>query len=133
MTVKNQYSFPLISKLVFKLQSTKYFTKLNVYQSFNNIHIKPRNKWKTVFCMNYRISESLVMFFGMNNSPAIFQTMMNNIFQDLIAEGIMIVYLDDILIFIQTLEEYYKTIYKVLEVLAKWKLLLYSKKYKFNK
>ena len=73
------------------------------------------------------------MFFGMNNSLAIFQTMINNIFQDLIAEGIMIVYLDDILIFIQTLEEYCKIIYKVLEVLAKWKLLLYSKKYKFNK
>ena len=58
---------------------------------------------------------------------------MNNIFQDLIAEEIMIVYLDDILIFIQTLEEHCKTVYKVLEVLAKWKLLLYSIKCKFNK
>jgi len=55
----------------------------------------------------------------MNNSPVIFQTIMNNIFQDLIAEGIMIVYLDDILIFIQTLKEHCKTVYKVLEVLAK--------------
>ena len=69
--------------------------------------------------MNCRISKSLVMFFGMNNSPTIFQTIMNNIFQDLIAEEIMIVYLDDILIFIQTLEEHCKTVYKVLEVLAK--------------
>ena len=69
--------------------------------------------------MNCRISESLVMFFDINNSPAIFQTMMNNIFQDFIAEGIIIVYLDNILIFIQTLEEHCKTVYKVLEVLAK--------------
>jgi len=46
------------------------------------------------------------MFFGMTNSPVTFQTMMNNIFQNLIVEGIMVVYLDDILIFTKTKEEY---------------------------
>jgi len=51
------------------------------------------------------------MFFGMTNSPATFQTMMNNIFWDLIAEGIMVVYLDDILIFTRTEEEHAKAIY----------------------
>jgi len=54
--------------------------------------------------------EPLVMFFGMTNSSATFQTMMNNIFQDLIAEGIIVVYLDDILIFTRTEEEHVKTI-----------------------
>jgi len=52
----------------------------------------------------------LVMFFGMTNSLAIFQTMMNDIFQDLIAEGIMVVYLDDILIFTRIEEEHTKAI-----------------------
>jgi len=52
----------------------------------------------------------LVMFFGITNSPATFQTMMNNIFQDLIVEGIMIVYLDNILIFTKTEEEHAKAI-----------------------
>jgi len=46
------------------------------------------------------------MFFEMTNSPATFQTMMNNIFQNLIAKGIMVVYLDDILIFTKTKEEH---------------------------
>ena len=45
----------------------------------------------------------------------------------------MIVYLDNILIFIQTLEEYYKAIYRIMKVLAKHKLFLDPKKYKFNK
>ena len=54
--------------------------------------------------------------------------MMNNIFWDLIVENIMIVYLDDILIFIQTLEEYHKVVYRVLEILAKHKLFLCSEK-----
>jgi len=46
------------------------------------------------------------MFFGMTNSPATFQTMMNDIFRNLIAEGIMVVYLDNILIFTKMKEEH---------------------------
>jgi len=38
------------------------------------------------------------MFFGMTNSLAIFQTIINDIFQDLITKGIVVVYLDNILI-----------------------------------
>jgi hypothetical protein len=39
------------------------------------------------------------MYFGLTNGPATFQTMMNEIFQDLITEGVISVYLNDILIF----------------------------------
>jgi len=46
------------------------------------------------------------MFFGMTNSSATFQTMMNDIFWNLIVEGIVVVYLDDILIFTKMEEEY---------------------------
>ena len=58
---------------------------------------------------------------------------MNNIFQDLLADRIMIVYLDNILIFTQTLETHQKAMCKVLKVLAKHKLFLYPKKCEFNK
>ena len=58
--------------------------------------------------------EPLVIFFGMTNSLATFQTMMNDIFRDFIAEGIMVVYLDDILIFTRTEEEHTKAIRWVL-------------------
>jgi len=54
--------------------------------------------------------EPLVVFFGMTNSLATFQTMMNNIFQDLIVEGIIVVYLDNILILTRTEEEHAKAI-----------------------
>jgi hypothetical protein len=46
------------------------------------------------------------MFFGLTNSPAIFQTMMNELFRELIEEGVVAVYMDDILIFTKTLEEH---------------------------
>jgi len=73
------------------------------------------------------------MFFGMTNSLATFQTMMNDIFQDLIAEGIMVVYLDDILIFTRTEEEHAKAIRWVLQVLQEHKLFLRPEKCKFCK
>ena len=57
------------------------------------------------------------MFFRMTNSPATFQTMMNNIFQNLIAEGIMVIYLNDILIFIKTEKEHAQAVQWVLQVL----------------
>jgi hypothetical protein len=46
------------------------------------------------------------MFFGFTNSPATFQTMMDNIFEELISKGVVVMYLDDILIFTDTLEEH---------------------------
>jgi len=73
------------------------------------------------------------MFFGMTNSPATFQTMMNDIFQDLIAEGIMVVYLDDILIFTRMEEEHAKAIRRVLQVLQEHKLFLCPEKCEFCK
>ena len=106
MTVKNKYPLPLISELVSQLCRARYFTKLDVRWDFNNVRIKPGDEWKTAFRTNRGLFEPLVMFFEMTNSPAIFQTMMNDIFWNLIAEGIVVVYLDDILIFTKTEEEH---------------------------
>ena len=49
MTVKNKYPLPLISELIFQLYRARYFTKLDVHWGFNNICIKPGDKWKTTF------------------------------------------------------------------------------------
>jgi len=73
------------------------------------------------------------MFFGMTNSPATFQTMMNNIFQNLIAEGIVVVYLDDILIFSKMKEEHEQAVRQVLQVLKENKLFLRPEKCEFCK
>ena len=52
--------------------------------------------------------EPLVMFFGLTNSPATFQTIMDRIFEELITEGQVIVYLDNIIIFTDMLEKHQK-------------------------
>ena len=100
---------------------------------FNNVCIEPGDKWKAAFQTNWGLFEPLVMFFGMTNSPATFQTMMNDIFRDLIAEGIIVVYLDDILIFTRMEEEHAKAIWQVLQVLQNNKLFFHQEKYEFCK
>ncbi|SJL12748.1 uncharacterized protein ARMOST_16179 [Armillaria ostoyae] len=122
MTIKNRYPLPLISELMDKLGSAKYFTKLDVRWGYNNVCIKKDDEWKAAFRTNRGLFEPTVMFFGLTNSPATFQWMMNNIFKDLIAAGKVTIYLDDILIFLKTLEEYRKITRRVLELLRKHKL-----------
>jgi len=133
MTVKNKYPLPLILELIAKLCGAKYFTKLDVWWGFNNVQIKEGDKWKAAFKTNRSLYELLVMFFGLTNSPATFQTMMDDIFEDLISEGVVVVYLDDILIFTETLEEHQKITRHILELLEKHKLYLRSDKCEFEK
>jgi hypothetical protein len=106
LMIKNRYPLPLISELVNQLHGTKYFTKLDVQWGYNNVCIKEGDEWKAAFCTNRGLFKPLVMFFGLTNSPFTSQTMMNDIFQNLIREGVVCVYLDDILIFMKTISEH---------------------------
>jgi hypothetical protein len=72
------------------------------------------------------------MFFGLTNSPATFQSLMNSIFADLIAQGKVAVYLDDILIWSSTLEEHRKIVHKVLHCLQTYDLYLRPEKCEFE-
>ena len=97
-TVKNAYPLPLISDLIDKLKGSLIFTKMDIRWGYNNVLIKPEDRWKAVFINSLGLFELTVMFFGPCNFPATFQALMNHIFGDLIAEGWLIVYMDDILI-----------------------------------
>jgi hypothetical protein len=94
--------------------------------------MKEGDKWKAAFCTNCGLFEPLVMFFGLTNSPSTFQTMMNEIFQDLIMEGVVCVYLDDILIFTKSIQEHRRITRLVLERLWEHKLFLWHDKCKFE-
>ena len=70
--------------------------------------------------------------FGLSNSPATFQMMMNDIFRDLILRGKVIVYLDDILIFTKTREEHRAVVRQVLQILRENKLTCKPEKCEFE-
>jgi hypothetical protein len=133
ITRKNRYPLPLIDDLIHRLKGTHYFTKLDVRWGYNNVRIREGDEWKAAFHTNRGLFEPLVMYLSLTNSPATFQTMMNEIFQDLITEGIVSVYLDDILIFTNSLEEHHQITCLVLDCMREHKLYLWLEKYKFEK
>ena len=57
----------------------------------------------------------MVMFFGLCNAPATFQSMMNATFQDMLDEGWLAIYMDDILIFSQNMEEHKERTQRVIQ------------------
>ncbi|SJL18406.1 uncharacterized protein ARMOST_21995 [Armillaria ostoyae] len=132
MTIKNRYPLPLISELIDKLQGAKYFTKLDVRWGYNNVRIKEGDEHKAAFRTNRGLFEPTVMFFGLTNSPATFQWMMNDIFKDLISEGKVTIYLDDILIFTKDLDEHRRIVRRVLQKLRENKLFLKAEKCEFE-
>ena len=87
-----------------QLKGAKYFTKLNIQWGYNNVRIKDGNQWKVAFKTSQGLFEPMVMFFGMCNSPATFQAMMDDIFRDMKAEGWIIIYMDHIFIFTKELQ-----------------------------
>jgi hypothetical protein len=104
-----------------------------VHWGYNNVRICEGDEWKAAFHTNRGLFEPLVMYFGLTNSLATFQTMMNEIFQDLITEGIVSIYLDDILIFTNLLEEHHRITHLILDRMYEYKLYLWLEKYKFEK
>src|SRR5882724_6023045 len=112
-TMKNTYPLPLFPDILNKVSKAKakYFTKLDVHWGYNNVHIKEGDECKATFLMNQGLFEPLVMFFGLMNSPATFQMMMNDIFKELIDEGVVTIYIDNILTFGgQTKEQHHEIV-----------------------
>ena len=114
-TIKNAYPLLLISELTDKLAGAKYFTKLDVRWGYNNIQIKDGDQWKAAFKINKGLFELTVMFFGMCNSPATFQLMMDSIFGDLIEGCIVIIYMDNIFLFAKNPQDLNTNTKKVLQ------------------
>jgi hypothetical protein len=100
-----------------RVRGAKIFTKIDVKNGYNLIRIKPSNEWKTVFKTWYGLYEYTVMPFGLSNTPATFQNMINHIFRDLLDLG-FIVYLDDILIYVEKVAEDNYIVMEVLTCLA---------------
>ena len=75
------------------------------------------DKWKAAFQTNHDLFKPLVMFFSLTNSSATFQTIMNLLFKKLIDCGVVIIYIDNIMIFTTTLEEHHHIVKEVLQIL----------------
>ncbi|TFY78468.1 hypothetical protein EWM64_g5539 [Hericium alpestre] len=132
MTIKNKYPLLLIPELIDKVREASIFIKFDICWGYNNIRIKDGDQWKAVFLTNCGLFEPMVMFFGLTNFPATFQTMMNDLFRDLLATSKVIIYMDDILIATATLQEHRDIVHRVLTILQENDLYLKPKKCTFE-
>ena len=123
LTIKNRYPLLLVGKSLDWLGWTWHFTQLNLTNAYHWIQIKKRDKWLTVFKTHYGYFEYQVLFFGLTNLSAINKGYINKILAEKL-DVFVIVYLDDIFIYIKNEgEKYVKVVKWVLNKL--WKYLLY--------
>jgi len=97
-TIKNNYLLPLISDVLENIGTKKLFTKMDLRWGYNNVRIKEGDEWKAAFMMPEGSFEPTVMFFGLTNSPATFQAMINELLRDLINTGKVAVFIDNVIV-----------------------------------
>ena len=131
LTIKNRYPIPLVRETLSKLSGKQYFTKLDVISAFNRIRIAEGHEWKTAFNTRYGQFECLVMPFGLSNAPASFQSYINDVLREFL-DAFASAYLDDVLIYSDTLEEHIDQVNNVLEKLIQAKLPIDIDKCEFH-
>ena len=72
---------------------------------YNNVWIKEGDKWKAAFLTNKGLFEPQIMYFGLYNSPEIFQWIINSIFRELLHEKILANYMDDFIILAKNMKK----------------------------
>ena len=98
VTIKDKIPLLLIGEVIDKLKEAKYFNKLDLIWRYNNLQIKESDKWKVAFLTDKGLFGPQIMYFGLCNSPGIFQRIINSIFWKLLHEGVLANYMDNFVI-----------------------------------
>ena len=130
--IKDKTPLLLIEEVIDKLKEAKYFNKLDLIWGYNNIQIKEGDKWKAVFLTNKGLFELQVMYFGLCNSPGMFQRMMNNIFWKLLHEEVLANYIDNFIIPAKIKKELEERTIQFLKIAEKYNLCFKRSKYNFD-
>jgi len=131
-TIKNNYPLPLISDILENIGTKKLFTKMDLRWGYNNVKIKEEDEWKVAFTTPEGSFEPMVMFFGLTNSPVTFQVMMNELLRDLINTGKVVVFINDVIVGIETEEGHDELVMEVIRRLEENDLYVKPEKYKWK-
>ena len=96
------------------------------------MRIKEGDEWKAIFTMPEGSFEPTVMFFGLTNSPATFQAMMNELLRDLINTGKVATFIDDVIVGTETEEGHDDIVVEVIKRLEENDLYVKPEKYKWK-
>ena len=105
---------------------------MDLQWGYNNIWIKEGDKWKMAFTMPEGLFELMVMFFGLTNSLATLQTIMNKILQNLINTRKVASFIDNVIIGTEAEEGHDEMVEEVVKRLAENNLYVKPEKYKWR-
>ena len=130
--IKNNYPLPLISDVLENIGTKKVFTKMDLQWGYNNVQIKEGNEWKAAFTTLEGSFEPTVMFFGLTNSPAMFQAMMNKLLRDLTNTEKVAVFIDNVIVGTETEEGHDELVAEVIRRLEENNLYVKPEKCKWK-
>jgi hypothetical protein len=137
-TIKDNAPLPNMKEHIAALANAFIFTTFDIRWGYNNVRIKDGDQWKAAFKTCFGVYEPMVMYFGLTNSPATFQTMMNHIFRPLIDRHALLgttirVYMDDIIVGTSSsVANHTAAVHDVLDLLAEHDLFVKLSKCRFH-
>ncbi len=99
------YPLPHIDVLLDTIAGAKVYTTLDLVQGYHQLRIKEDDQHKTTFVTQYGQWQWIVMPFGLTSAPSAFQRLLNHILKPH-ENPFVLVYLDDVLIFSNNIEEH---------------------------
>ena len=130
--VKDIYPLPRIDETISHLKKAKIYSKYDVMWGYKRILMDPESQHYVAIICEFGVYKPTVMLFGLQNAPALFQRRMNYILRKLITTGKVFVYIDDILVATDNLEEHCKLTHGVLQALQDDGLSVRKRKCEFE-
>ena len=121
VTIRNQYPLPRIDELFDQLQGSRVYSKIDLRSGYHQLKVRENDVSKTAFRTRYGHYEFLVMPFGSTNAPAAFMDLMNRVFSPYL-DKFVIVFIDDILVYLGSPEEHAEHLQTVLQILRERQL-----------
>nr|GEU83605.1 putative reverse transcriptase domain-containing protein [Tanacetum cinerariifolium] len=118
LTVTDRYPLPRIDDLFDQLHGSSVYSKIDLRSGYHQLHIKKEDILITAFRTRYGHFESQVMPFGLTNAPAVFMDLMNRVCKSYL-DKFVIVFIDDILVYSNDVEEHVKHLKIILKLLKK--------------
>ncbi|GKE27378.1 putative reverse transcriptase domain-containing protein [Tanacetum coccineum] len=121
LTVKNRYSLPRIDDLFDQLQGSSVYSKIDLRSGYHLLRVHKEDISKTAFGTRYGHYEFQVMPFGLTNASTVFMDLMNRVYKPYLDKSV-IVFIDDILIYLKTKQVHEEHLKLILELIKKEEL-----------